>query len=176
MDYKYVKLNGKERADKKIYKEEQINAPDFTDDYGRLINCGYVVFDYDNSPYKDIISKYIEMSTLKCKKLTTTRGYHYMFKTNSNKIIDKSHEFNYIGLECDIKGLGSQQPDKKAYQAIKVNGELRKEEYLNGATRDEELDYAPLWMYHVPKKKEQIDLTVEQEGNRNSMFHRRIDD
>jgi hypothetical protein len=176
MNYKFVKLKRKERIGKKVYNEEQVNAPDFTDDYGRLINCGYVIFDFDNSPYKDIISKIITKSNLKCKKLTTTRGYHFMFKTSLSKVTDKSHEFNWIGLECDIKGLGTQQPDKKSYQAIKVNGIVRQEEFLNGATSDEELDYAPMWLYHIQKKKEQVDLTIDQTGNRNDMFHRRTYD
>ena len=172
----YVKLKEKKRIDKTIYKEEQVTAPDFIDDYGRLINCGYVVFDFDAQPYIDIISKIIEKSTLKCKRLTTTKGYHFMFKTNSNKISDKNKEFNWIGLQCDIKGLGNLQPNKKSYQAIRVNGITRKEEYLNGAKNDDELDYAPLWLYHIPKKREQIDLTQDQTGSRNDMFHRRIDD
>lgn len=169
---KYVKLKGKERLGKKTYNWEQINAPDFTDDYGRIIPQGYVIFDFDNIPYKNIISEIIETSNLKCKRLTTTRGYHFMFKTALSKITDRSHQFNWIGLECDIKGAGTQQTDKKSYQAIRVNGEIRKEEYINGATNDDDLDFAPAWLYHIEKKREQIDLTVDQTGNRNDMFHR----
>ena len=172
MEEKYVKLKGKVRIDKKDYKEEQINAPEFTDDYGRIIKCGYAVFDFDKEPYISIISKIIEKSTLKCKKLTTTRGYHFMFKTSCSKIKNKSHQFNWIGLECDIKGVGTQEDGKIAYQAIRVNGETRKEEYVNGATSDEDLDYAPLWLYHITKKTDQIDLTIDQTGNRNNMFYR----
>lgn len=176
MDYKYVLLNGKKRKDKKTYNEEQINAPDFVADYGRLINCGYVIFDFDESPYKDIISKIIDVLNLKCKKLFTTRGYHFMFKTSLNKVADKNHEFNWIGLECDIKGIGNNQDGKQSYQAIRVNGDTRKEEYLNGATNDEELDYAPMWLYHIPNKKEQVDLTRDLTGSRNDIFHRRTYD
>ena len=172
MEKFFVKIKGKERIDKKIYKEEQINAPDFTSDYGRLISIGYVVFDFDEQPYIDIISKIIETSNLKCKKLITTRGCHFMFKTSFPKIKDNSGQFNWIGLKCDIKGVGTQQYGKENYQAIKVNGKKRKEEYLNGATTDEELDFAPVWLYHVPNKKEQIDLTKDQEGHRNEMFYR----
>lgn len=95
-----------------------------------------------------------------------------MFRTTLNKIKNKNGEFNWLGLKCDIKGLGIQEPDKIAYQAIRVNGKLRKEEFVNGATCVEELDFAPIWLYHVPKKSEQIDLTVDQTGNRNDMFHR----
>ncbi len=169
MDNLYVKAKGKVRQGKKKYTLEQVTAPTFTDDYGRLINSGFVVFDFDEQPYADIISKIIDKSNLKCKKLTTTRGYHFLFKTNLYEIKNKSHEFNWIGLQCDIKGVGTQE-NKTVYQAIKVNGETRKEEYINGATTDEELDFAPTWLYHVPKKKDQIDLTIDQEGQRNNLF------
>lgn len=171
MEDLFVKTNGKDRIDKKKYTKEQINAPDFTADYGRLINCGYVIFDFDEQPYIDIISKIIETSTLKCKKLITTRGYHFMFRTTLNKVKNNSHQYNWIGLKCDIKGLGTQEPDKIAYQAIKVNGETRQENFIHCSSM-EELDFAPTWLYHVPSKKEQIDLTENQEGHRNEMFYR----
>ena len=174
MENLYVKTQGKIRQDKKKYTFEEVTAPTFTDDYARLVNVGYVYFDFDEQPYIDIISKIIDNSNLKCKRLTTTRGYHFLFKTRLSEIKDKSHEFNWIGLQCDIKGVGMQQISKTAYQSIKVDGKTRKEEYLNGATTDEELDFAPTWLYHVPKKKEQIDLTKDQEGQRNTLFFKAL--
>lgn len=171
MEEKFVKIEGKIRQDKKTYSKEQITAPTYVGDYGRLINCGYVIFDFDEQPYIDIISNIIKNLNLKCKILTTTRGLHLMFRTTLNQIKNKSGEFNWLGLKCDIKGLGIQEVDKIAYQAIKVNGETRKEEFINGATSNEELDFAPMWLYHVPKKKEQIDLTEDLTGTRNDMFH-----
>lgn len=71
MEEIFVKLNGKARQDKNVYSKEQVSAPDFTNDYGRLIKCGYVVFDFDEQPYISIISKIIKNSNLKCKMLTT---------------------------------------------------------------------------------------------------------
>ena len=174
MENLYVKTQGKIRQDKKKYTFEEVTAPTFTDDYARLVNVGYVYFDFDEQPYIDIISRIIDDSNLKCKRLTTTRGYHFLFKTRLSEIKDKSHEFNWIGLQCDIKGVGMQQISKTAYQSIKVDGKTRKEEYLNGATTDEELDFAPTWLYHVPKKKEQIDLTKDQEGQRNTLFFKAL--
>ena len=167
----FVKTKGKKRIDTKTYTREQISAPYFTEDYGRLINCGYVVFDFDEQPYIDIISKIIEKSNLKCKKLITTRGVHYMFKTTLNNIKNKSHEFNWLGLQCDIKGIGRQEQGKTAYQAIKVKGEVRKEEFIH-CSSDDELDIAPKWLYHIKKKKDQQDLTIDMTGSRNDMFHR----
>ena len=60
MDNLYVKAKGKVRQGKKKYTLEQVTAPTFTDDYGRLINSGFVVFDFDEQPYADIISKIID--------------------------------------------------------------------------------------------------------------------
>lgn len=176
MQENYVKLNGKERIDKIKYSLEQVSAPNFTDDYGRLIKLGYVVFDFDEQPYINIISNIVNNLHLKCKKLTTTRGCHFMFKTTESHIKCKSHEFNWLGLQCDIKGVGTEETRKTVYQAIKVNGIIRKEEYLNGATNDEELDYAPIWLYHIPRKKDQVNLTNDLTGSRNDMFHRRTYD
>ena len=169
MQYLYVKTQEKKRIDRKKYTFEQVNDPTFTEDYGRLINCGYVIFDFDEQPHIDIISKIIGNSKLKCKKLITTRGVQYMFKTKLDKISCKNHEFNWIGLQCDIKGVGTQEQSKIAYQAIKVNGKIRKEEFVN-CSNDDEIDIAPSWLYHIPKKKEQIDLTEDKEGERNTLF------
>ena len=94
-----------------------------------------------------------------------------MFRTSMNKVKNRNKEYNWIGLQCDIKGVGTQENGKTAYQAIKVNGKVRKEEFLNGASKEEELDYAPKWLYHIQKKKDQFDLTEDQTGNRNDLFH-----
>lgn len=176
MEEVFVKTNGKARVGKQTYTKTQVTDPTFTDDYGRLIKCGYVVFDFDEQPYINIISKIIKNSNLKCKMLTTDRGLHFMFKTTLDKVKNRSYEFNWLGLKCDIKGLGTKEGTKIAYQAIKVNGKIRKEEYLNGATTNEDLDYAPMWLYHIPNKKDQLDLTTDLTGSRNDIFHRRTDD
>ena len=119
----YVKLNGKKRVDTNTYTREQISAPSFTDDYGRLINCGYVVFDFDEQPYIDIISKIIEKSTLKCKKLITTKGVHFMFKTEYPKVSDAIKAFNWIGLKCDVKACGTKEY-KESYHNLIIIHEL----------------------------------------------------
>lgn len=174
MNYNYVKLkkNTKERLDKHIYAKEQVSAPEC--DFGRLINKGFVVFDFDNISTTKIISQIVKGESFKCKILYTTRGIHLMFKTNLNVIPNLNHKFNWIGLECDIKGVGLQEDGKVCYQAIKVNGVERKEEYANGATCDNDLDIAPTWLYHVPKNYEALDLTNFKEGARNDLFFNKL--
>lgn len=174
MNNNYVKLknNTKERLNKHIYTKEQISA--LKCDFGRLINKGFVVFDFDTTSTTKIISQIVKEESLKCKILYTTRGIHLMFKTSLNTIPNLNHNFNWIGLECDIKGVGLQEDRKSCYQAIKVNGKERKEEYLNGATCDNDLDIAPIWLYHVPKKYESFDLSNFQEGARNDLFFNKL--
>ena len=156
MQYLYVKTQEKKRIDRKKYTFEQVNDPTFTEDYGRLINCGYVIFDFDEQPHIDIISKIIGNSKLKCKKLITTRGVQYMFKTKLDKISCKNHEFNWIGLQCDIKGVGTQEQSKIAYQAIKVNGKIRKEEFVNCSNDDEILSYLEEQNYITTEDEERV--------------------
>lgn len=170
MNYQYVKLSGKVRKNKEIYSQEQVSAPDFKDDYGRIVLPGYIVFDFDEQPYIDIISNIVNKLHLKCKKLSTTKGIHFMFKTEIPRVSDGIKVFNWIGLKCDVKACGTKEY-KESYQALRVNGKDRNEEYINGATTDEELDFAPKWLYPIKKKKDIIDLTIDQEGNRNNLFH-----
>lgn len=169
--FRFVKLEGKKRIGKKVYSQEQVLAPDFKYDYGRIVPSGYVVFDFDKQPYINIISNIIEMSTLKCRKLTTTKGVHFMFRTNKEKVSDKIKTYNFIGLQCDIKACGTEE-NKQSYQAIRVNGEMRKEEFIH-CSSDDELDYAPKWLYDV-KKKDYMDLTIDQTGNRNNLFFKEL--
>ena len=172
MDDLFIKSKGKVRVGKAIYDVKDVHDPNFTDDYGRLVQQGYVFFDFDEQPYVDIITKIIEDSHLKCRKLQTTRGVHFLFKTNRQKIVNNSHHYNWLGLQCDVKGVGLKEPGKQCYQAIRVNGVLRKETCINCAFEEgiEVLDFAPNWLYQASKKR-QVDLTKDQTGGRNNMFH-----
>lgn len=169
-DY-YIKSKGKQRLGKTIYTYEDITEPSFNSDYGRLVQKGYVFFDFDDQPYVDKIIAIIENSNLRCKMLKTTRGVHFLFKTNREKITNNNKNYNWLGLKCDVKGVGLNE-EKQCYQAIKVNGILREEICINHNRNDgiDILDYAPIWLYQAPKNK-QMDLTIDQTGGRNELFH-----
>lgn len=172
MEDLYVKTKGKKRQDKKTYLYKQVANPKWEFDYGRLVQTGYVVFDFDEQPYTDKIIKIIKKSNLKCKMLKTTRGVHFLFKTNKQKITNNTKQYNWLGLKCDVKGVGLNEEGKECYQAIKVDGITREEICLNHDTNAnlDVLDYAPSWLYQAPKNM-QRDLTEDQTGNRNDMFH-----
>ena len=166
----YVKTNGKARADKQIYSKDQVIDPTFTSDYGRIVPPGYIVFDFDEQPYINIMYKIITNSNLKCRMLKTTKGYHFMFKTTLNKADDAIKTFNWLGLKCDVKACGLKE-NKQSYQSMRVNGVTRDEVLINTSDWDD-IDYAPRWMYIVSKsKKDQLDLTEDQTGGRNNLFH-----
>ena len=164
----YIKCKGKARVGKNTYTKEQVTAPDFTDDYGRLVPPGYVVFDFDAQPYIDKIYKIITESKLKCRMLKTTKGYHFMFRTSLSKVKDAIGTYNWIGLKCDIKACGVEET-KQSYQSMRVNGVPREESLIN-TDNWEDIDFAPKWLYEV-KKNDQIDLTQDQTGGRNNLFH-----
>ena len=165
----FVKTDGKRRTDTSTYSKEQVTAPTFTSDYGRIVPPGYVVFDFDKQPYINIVYKILTNSNLKCRMLKTTKGYHFMFKTTLNKCKDGIGIFNWLGLQCDIKACGVQE-QKQSYQSIRVNGVTRDEIGINTDDLDN-IDYAPKWLYSLPSAKDFIDLTQEQTGGRNNLFH-----
>ena len=172
MEDLFIKSNGKKRVGKAVYDRHDLEDEGFSSDYGRLVQQGFVFFDFDEQPYVDIITRIIEDSHLKCRKLKTTRGVHFLFKTNKQKVVNNSHHYNWLGLQCDVKGVGLKEPGKQCYQAIKVNGVQREETCINHTFDDgiDVLDYAPNWLYQATKKR-QVDLTVDQSGSRNNMFH-----
>lgn len=170
MNEVFVKTNGKARVDKNTYTREQVTDPSFTGDYGRIVPPGYIVFDFDKQPYIDIMYRIIVNSNLKCRMLKTTKGYHFMFKTTLNKAEDAIGMYNWLGLQCDVKACGTKET-KQSYQSMRVNGVPREEIGINTDNLDD-IDYAPRWMYIVSKsKKDQLDLTQDQTGGRNNLFH-----
>lgn len=70
--------------------------------YVRRVNPGFVFFDFDKPELAKMMEKIIRDRGLKCKKLTTTRGAHFMFRTEASKISDGSGP-NWLGIDCDLK-------------------------------------------------------------------------
>ena len=169
MNEVFIKCKGKARFGKKTYTKEEVTAPDFTDDYGRIVPPGYVVFDFDAQPYIDKMYNIVTDNKLKCRMLKTTKGYHFMFRTTLSKIADAIGTFNWIGLKCDIKACGVEE-EKQSYQSMRVNG-IPREETLVNTDNWEDIDFAPKWLYGVKNKADRIDLTQDQTGGRNNLFH-----
>lgn len=169
----YVKLqntyeNRKTPTKDQGYTLEEIMMNNWN--YARRLEKGFVYFDIDDKKNAEIINKIIIDLGLKCKRLTTDRGYHFLFKTDKAKITDGSHGYNWLGIEGDCKGCGIKDTKKPGIQAIKVMGKQRLEEYLGGISKDNDIQLAPKWLYKASKNR-QIDLTTDQTGSRNSMFH-----
>lgn len=153
--------------------------------YVRRVNPGFVFFDFDKPELAAIMDKIVKDQGLKCKRLTTTRGAHFMFKTEHGKISDGSGP-NWLGIDCDLKGVGTDQPRKINCQVIRLHDEDRPEEYIgfdkmraeDGSldVTDDDLDYAPFYLYHTPKAaRETVDQALGMAsgdgGGRNNWFH-----
>lgn len=153
--------------------------------YVRRVNPGFVFFDFDKPELAAIMDKIVKDQGLKCKRLTTTRGAHFMFKTERGKISDGSGP-NWLGVDCDLKGVGSDQPRKINCQVMRLHDKDRPEEYIgfdkmraeDGSLdiTDDDLDYAPFYLYHVPKAAKEIvgqalGMTSGDGGGRNNWFH-----
>lgn len=154
MEDLYVKTKVKKRIDKNTYTYEEVTSDKWEFDYGRLIPFGYVIFDFDEQPYIDKIVEIIKNSNLKCKLLKTTRGIQILFKTNRNDITNNNKQYNWLGLKCDVKGVGLNENGKICYQCIKVDGNTREEIAINHNVSEglEVLDYAHLYGYIKQQK------------------------
>ena len=151
--------------------------------YVRRVNPGFVFFDFDSEELASKAEEIIRALGYKCKKLKTTRGAHFMFKTSLEKISDGSGP-NWLGLDCDIKGCGVSQTRKINCQVMRLHDEDRPETYIGFdkslgmglKITDDDLDEAPYFLYHAPKAARE---TLEQAfgmssgdgGGRNNWMH-----
>lgn len=175
MNYdKYVKLQNSEKNRKAPTKDQGYTLEEIMTNnwnYGRRVDKGYIFIDFDDMNVSNIMNRIILDLNLKCKRLITDHGMQFLFKTDKAKVLDGSKGYNWLGLVGDRKGLGTKENDKvPGYQAIKLLGKQRVEEYLGGAKKDEDLSILPKWLYKASAKR-QIDLTKDQKGSRNDMFH-----
>ena len=99
--------------------------------------------------------------------LETTRGRHFIFKTNLEKFKDWTHQNIWCGLICDAKGNGINEQRIK-YEVIKLKGKLRKQTLLN-CERLEDVDLLPKWAYGSNKA---IFLRLKEgEGRDTTLFN-----
>lgn len=161
MEYVYVMCEGKVRKSTSTFTYEQIS--EMNCDWARILPSGLVMFDVDDIDrgllLLDILKDNSYHEPLKFNWVKSTKGYHFIFKTNKNAVSNLNKKFNWLGLELDIKGAGLNEKDKVSYESMRVHGVLRQEHTWNGE-RDilmgeagsldiEDLSYAPMWLYHL---------------------------
>jgi len=137
------------------------------DNIGYIMESGYCFLDFDDGSYGDVFLEIVNDLKLKTVMLETTRGRHFIFKTNLEKYKDWTHQNIWCGLICDSKGNGINEKRIK-YEVIKFKGKLRKQTLLN-CTSLEEVELLPKWCYGSNKA---IFLRLKEgEGRDTTLFN-----
>ena len=126
MEYVYVMCEGKVRKSTSTFTYEQIS--EMNCDWARILPSGLVMFDVDDIDrgllLLDIFKDNSYHEPLKFNWVKSTKGYHFIFKTNKNAVSNLNKKFNWLGLELDIKGAGLNEKDKVSYESMRVHGVL----------------------------------------------------
>lgn len=137
------------------------------DNIGWIVQSGYCYLDFDDSSYGDIFLEIVKNMKLKTIMIETTRGRHFLFKTDKEKYKDWTHLNIWCGLLCDSKGNGTNETRTK-YEVIKLKGKLRKQTPLN-CTSLSEVDILPKWCYGSTKA--QFLRLKEGEGRDTTLYN-----
>ena len=142
------------RSDELLTLEE---AQKFSE-YAGILADDTVLVDIDNETESKIMLKVVESLGLKCKVIATTRGCHFLFKTD-HPMQNRTHCKLGIGLTADIKGGG-----RASYEVLKFDGVEREVLYDTG-------EYEVLPKYLTPIKSNVNVLNMcEGEGRNNALF------
>lgn len=127
-------------------------------EYAGILANDTVLVDIDDAEQSKIMLEIVKAKELKCKVIATTRGAHFLFKTNQ-PMQNRTHCKLAIGLTADIKGGG-----RASYEVLKYDGVERPVLYDTG-------DYQTLPKYLTPIKTSVnvLDL-AEGEGRNNALF------
>ena len=127
-------------------------------EYAGILADDTILIDIDDETQSEIMIKVVQAKQLKCKVYKTTRGCHFLFKTDT-PMSNKTHCKLGIGLTADIKGGG-----KASYEVLKFNGVEREVLYDTNT-------YQILPKYLTPVKTN-VDLLdmAEGDGRNNALF------
>lgn len=169
----YENLNCIPLKEDKSPKQKKIETSKFNeldnheDNIGWIVQSGYCYLDFDDSSYGDVFLEIVKDLKLKTIMIETTRGKHFIFKTDKEKYKDWTHINIWCGLICDSKGNGTNESRTK-YEVIKSKGKLRKQTLLNCNSLDE-VGILPKWCYGSTKA--QYLRLKEGEGRDTTLFN-----
>ena len=127
-------------------------------EYAGILADDTVLVDIDDAEQSKILLNIVREKELKCKVLATTRGMHFLFKTD-HPMQNRTHCKLGIGLTADIKGGG-----RASYEVLKFNGVEREVLHDTG-------EYQILPKYLNPIKTNVSVLNMcEGEGRNNALF------
>lgn len=127
-------------------------------EYAGILADDTVLVDIDDGEQSKILLNIVKSKGLKCKVLATTRGAHFLFKTD-RPMQNRTHCKLAIGLTADIKGGG-----RASYEVLKYDRVEREVLYDSG-----EYQTLPKYLYPVKTNVDVLHL-AEGEGRNNALF------
>ena len=127
-------------------------------EYAGVLADDTVLVDIDDGEQSKILLDIVKNLGLKCKVLATSRGMHFLFKTDK-PMVNRTHCKLAIGLVADIKGGG-----KASYEVIKQGGVERDVLYDT-----EQYEFLPKYLTPIKTSVNVLSL-CEGEGRNNALF------
>lgn len=134
--------------------EEAQNFPE----YAGILADDAVLVDIDDAEQSNVLFRIVTTKHLKCRVYATTRGKHFLFKTDT-PMPNKTHCKLAIGLTADIKGGG-----RASYEVLKYDGVEREVLYDSGT-----YEILPKYLSPVKTNMELLEL-AEGDGRNNTLF------
>jgi len=132
-------------------------AQKFTE-YAGILADDTVLIDIDDAEQSQIMLNIVKTKELKCKVLATTRGAHFLFKTDK-PMQNRTHCKLGVGLTADIKGGG-----RASYEVLKFDGKERELLY-----NSEPYEVLPKYLNPIKSNMNLLNM-VEGEGRNNALF------
>ena len=117
-----------------------------------------VLVDIDDAEQSQIMLNIVKTKELKCKVLATTRGAHFLFKTDK-PMQNRTHCKLGVGLTADIKGGG-----RASYEVLKFDNKERTVLY-----NSEPYQVLPKYLNPIKSNMNLLNM-VEGEGRNNALF------
>lgn len=127
-------------------------------EYAGILADDTVLIDIDDGAQSKIMLNIVKSKGLNCKVLATTRGAHFLFKTDK-PMQNRTHCKLGIGLTADIKGGG-----RASYEVLKYDGKEREVLYDN-----QPYQVVPKYLTPIKTNMNVLNM-VEGEGRNNALF------
>lgn len=127
-------------------------------EYAGVLADDSVLIDIDDEKQSKIMLNIVKSKSLHCKVLATSRGMHFLFKTDC-PMQNRTHCKLGVGLTADIKGGG-----RASYEVIKYDGVEREVLYDNPPYQ-----IVPKYLNPIKSNTNLLDM-MEGDGRNNALF------
>lgn len=127
-------------------------------EYAGILADDTVLVDIDDGEQAKILLTIVKSKELKCRVLATSRGMHFLFKTDM-PMQNRTHCKLGIGLTADIKGGG-----RASYEVLKFDNKEREVLYDSGTTQ-----VLPRYLNPIKSNVNLLNM-VDGDGRNNALF------